>query len=335
MAVIRFYKAKQLPSTPTANDDGIYFIKPDANTEYTAYVIDAGAVIPLDAITNSEFDSELLLKADDNAVVHKTGNETIAGVKTFTGQPTVPDGTSSNKAVNKGQLDSVNQSLQNAIDALETMINEGMRPPTDIDCSTNPNYPASEKGDTYMVTAAGRIGGASGIEVTEGDLIVCKADSAGGTQASVGGDFFIVQSNIHDATTTVKGYVMLATNAEAISGSNSTKAVTPAALKAAMDAFETAFESDILSTANNRFVRYDTSQGLSGGEQTQARGNIGAAADNAVVKLTGSQTVAGAKTFTTVPKSSQDAVGNNDLVRKSQMETLVTDSISWTTDTWD
>ena len=41
--------------------------------------------------------------------------------------------------------------------------------------------------------------------------------------------------------------------------------------------------------------------------------------DNAVVKLTGNQTVAGKKTFTTVPASTQDAVGNNDLVRLSQL----------------
>lgn len=43
--------------------------------------------------------------------------------------------------------------------------------------------------------------------------------------------------------------------------------------------------------------------------------------DNSVVKLTGTQTVAGAKTFSTVPKSSQDASGGTDLVRKSQMDT--------------
>ena len=48
------------------------------------------------------------------------------------------------------------------------------------------------------------------------------------------------------------------------------------------------------------------------------------AGKGAFVDLTSSQTVAGAKTFSTVPKSSQDASGSTDLVRKSQLDTLLT-----------
>ena len=44
----------------------------------------------------------------------------------------------------------------------------------------------------------------------------------------------------------------------------------------------------------------------------------------AFVDLSSSQTVGGAKTFSTVPKSSQDASGGTDLVRKSQLDTLLT-----------
>ncbi len=43
----------------------------------------------------------------------------------------------------------------------------------------------------------------------------------------------------------------------------------------------------------------------------------------AFVDLGNAQTVAGAKTFSTVPKSSQDASGVTDLVRKSQVDTLL------------
>jgi hypothetical protein len=39
--------------------------------------------------------------------------------------------------------------------------------------------------------------------------------------------------------------------------------------------------------------------------------------------LVGTQTIAGAKTFSTVPKSSQDASGGTDLVRKSQVDSLL------------
>jgi hypothetical protein len=44
------------------------------------------------------------------------------------------------------------------------------------------------------------------------------------------------------------------------------------------------------------------------------------AGKGALVDLAGAQTIAGAKTFTLVPKSSQDASAANDLVRKSQMD---------------
>lgn len=45
------------------------------------------------------------------------------------------------------------------------------------------------------------------------------------------------------------------------------------------------------------------------------------AGSGAFADLTSAQTVGGAKTFSTVPKSSQDASGSTDLVRKSQFDT--------------
>ena len=45
------------------------------------------------------------LYAFDSAVVHKTGNETVGGVKTFSSSPIVPNGSGPTDAVNKGQLD--------------------------------------------------------------------------------------------------------------------------------------------------------------------------------------------------------------------------------------
>ncbi len=46
-------------------------------------------------------------KANDNEVVKLTGDQTIAGVKTFSSSPVVPNATTSGQAVNKGQLDAV------------------------------------------------------------------------------------------------------------------------------------------------------------------------------------------------------------------------------------
>lgn len=66
----------------------------------------------------------------------------------------------------------------------------------DTDCSANPNYPSALKGDAYYVTVAGKIGGASGKTVEIGDVYVAKADNAGGTEASVGSNWFVLNQNL-------------------------------------------------------------------------------------------------------------------------------------------
>lgn len=64
------------------------------------------------------------------------------------------------------------------------------------DCSANPNYPAASKGDYYLVSVAGKIGGASGVEVQAGDSFYATADNAGGTQAAVGASWTAIQGNL-------------------------------------------------------------------------------------------------------------------------------------------
>lgn len=64
------------------------------------------------------------------------------------------------------------------------------------DCSANPNYPSALKGDSYYVTVAGKIGGASGKTVEIGDVYVALADNAGGTEASVGISWFVLNQNL-------------------------------------------------------------------------------------------------------------------------------------------
>jgi hypothetical protein len=70
---------------------------------------------------------------------------------------------------------------------------------SDQDCSANPNYPAASKGDTYYVTVAGKIGGASGKSVEVGDAFIAKADNAGGTEAAVGSSWFVLEHNLAGA----------------------------------------------------------------------------------------------------------------------------------------
>lgn len=96
-----------------------------------------------------------------------------------------------------------------------------------IDCSANPNYPASNKGDRWEVTVAGKIGGPSGINVDVYDEIVCVTASASGDQATVGVNFYIVQGNIERATETTNGYTSYATDVEVQAGIENTKSITP------------------------------------------------------------------------------------------------------------
>ena len=101
-----------------------------------------------------------------------------------------------------------------------------------IDCSLNPDYPAADAGDAYRVTVAGKIGGASGIVVQSGDLIICFVDAtASGSQAVVGNDWIVEQTNLEAASETVPGYVELATSTETQTGTDNTRAVTPSGLQ--------------------------------------------------------------------------------------------------------
>jgi hypothetical protein len=71
-----------------------------------------------------------------------------------------------------------------------------------IDCSANPNYPAADAGDYYRVSVAGKIGGASGTSVQAGDTVLCIADgTASGDQATVGTSWRIDKTVNGPATT--------------------------------------------------------------------------------------------------------------------------------------
>lgn len=75
---------------------------------------------------------------------------------------------------------------------MDTLIYRG-----NINCFTDPNYPAANSGDVYKVTGAGHIGGASGPDVEVGDTIICYVDaSAAGTHAVVGANWAIAQTNM-------------------------------------------------------------------------------------------------------------------------------------------
>ena len=83
------------------------------------------------------------------------------------------------------------------IGANDAMVFKGV-----LDASANPNYPAGNRGDTYRISVAGKVGGASGPAVEPGDLLIATADGSGaGTQATVGANWTIVQANLDGAVT--------------------------------------------------------------------------------------------------------------------------------------
>lgn len=106
MAEIKFYKANALPASPTSADDGIWLIADGANN-YKHFVITGGVVRELTVtgagggsaewgqITGTladqtDLQNALNAKANDNAVVKLTGNQTVGGTKTFSTSPVVP-----------------------------------------------------------------------------------------------------------------------------------------------------------------------------------------------------------------------------------------------------
>ncbi len=134
--------------------------------------------------------------------------------------------------------------LQDLQAAIATLQGVTIQVPTDLDASTNPDYPVSEPGQSYYITAAGTVGGAT---VNIGDQIICKnpAGSPGGG-AAVAGDFFIVESNRDQATETELGVATLATQTEVNNGTVNNKIVTPLTLNTRLN---NAFNSRKYATA--------------------------------------------------------------------------------------
>jgi len=84
------------------------------------------------------------------------------------------------------------------------------------DASGNPNYPAALKGDAYVISVAGKVGGSGGKVVEVGDMVVASADNAGGTEASVGTSWFVLQANITGITSTGLALMRAASAAAAL-----------------------------------------------------------------------------------------------------------------------
>lgn len=107
----------------------------------------------------------------------------------FTGTPTAPTASAGNNTTQIATTAFVTDAVGTAVTGLLEFKGS-------TDCSANPNYPSASKGDAYVVSVAGKIGGASGKSVDVGDMYLATADNAGGTEASVGTSWTVLEHNL-------------------------------------------------------------------------------------------------------------------------------------------
>lgn len=133
---------------------------------------------------------------NNDVLTYVTGTNNLwkpRSVSTILGYTLDTDGTlAANSDTKVPSQKAVKTYADNLINAANALVYKGV-----IDCSTNPNYPAANAGDLYLVSVAGKIGGASGIDVEVGDMCICTTDGTlAGDQATVGVNWNIIQKNI-------------------------------------------------------------------------------------------------------------------------------------------
>lgn len=134
----------------------------------------------VDMATQAELDTHANLTNPHGAAVAATADR--IALRGSDGTIKAAAGANADEVVIKSQLDTAVTGLYD--------------PKGSIDASSNPNYPAASKGDVYLISVAGKVGGSSGKDVEAGDRVVAEADNAGGTEASVGTNWTVIQGNL-------------------------------------------------------------------------------------------------------------------------------------------
>lgn len=222
-------------AAPTKSDVGL------GNVDNTA---DANK--PISSATQAALDGKQALDAELTALAALTSAANKIPMFSGSGTATLLDfSTSTSLGTSNTTIPSQNAVkvyVDGLIDAANALQFKGT-----IDCSASPNYPAADSGWMYMVSVAGKIGGASGPNVENGDMLVCLVDSsASGTHATVGANWNIIQKNLDGALTTSSiGVTVQAYDA----GLQSIAGLTTAANKG------------IYTTGADVYVTYDLSAG--------------------------------------------------------------------------
>jgi hypothetical protein len=136
----------------------------------------------------SGLDADLLDGLDSSDFVRMTTDQTIAGVKTFSSSPIVPDlsaNDNSTKATNSKYVDSAIASIQATVGASGTLVYQGT-----YDATTNaPSLTSAKKGFFYQVSVSGTL---AGVSLTTNDQIVFVSDVSGGVVQAT--DFIVIDN---------------------------------------------------------------------------------------------------------------------------------------------
>ena len=136
----------------------------------------------------SGLDADLLDGLDSSDFVRMTTDQTIAGVKTFSSSPIVPDlsaNDNSTKATNSKYVDSAVASIQANIGASGTLVYQGT-----YNATTNaPSLTSAKKGFFYQVSVSGTL---AGVSLTTNDQIVFVSDVSGGVVQAT--DFIVIDN---------------------------------------------------------------------------------------------------------------------------------------------
>lgn len=150
-----------------------------------------------EGLINLYFTEDRVNAAIEASAVTLSGDQTIEDVKSFVDSPIVPTPDSGDNSGKAASTAFVIAEILTRLASLDAMVYKGA-----IDAGLNPNYPAANTGDTYRISVAGRIGGSLGPKVEKGDILICHTDgSPSGTQAAVGANWDIIQTNIDGALT--------------------------------------------------------------------------------------------------------------------------------------
>ncbi len=225
-------------------------------------------------------DSVVNAKANANAVVALTGNQTIAGVKTFSSPVVVPNGTANTHAVNLAQLNTkANQATTYTKTEVDTRVNAKANANAVVNLTGNQTIAGVKTFSVPPVSATNPTANNQVANKAYVDSVVNAKANANAVVALTGNQ-------------TIAGVKTFSSPVVVPNGTANTHAVNLAQL----------------NTKANQATTYT---------KTEVDTRVNAKANaNAVVALTGNQTIAGVKTFNAAPVCGANPTEDAQLARK-------------------